>query len=49
MCVTHGKPCVHMHGIWNVYKIGWRLVCRGGEEQKGKAGKKERERKERKG
>ena len=40
MSVTHGKPCVHMHGTWNVYKIGWRSVCGRGEEQKGKERKR---------
>ena len=53
--MTHGKPCVHMHGTWNVYKMGWRSVHRGEEEQKGKGkeGKEEmkekRERRRRKG
>ena len=39
-CRTHGKPCVHMHVTWNIYKMGWRSVRRGGEEQKGKEGKR---------
>ena len=39
-----------MHGRWNVYKMGWKSVRRGGEEQKGKEEKKEqRERMRRKG
>ena len=44
---THGMPCVHMYGTWNVYKMGWRLVHRGGEEQKGKEEKKEKRERER--
>ena len=39
-CRTHSKPCFHMHGTWNVYKMGWRSVHRGGEEQKRKEGKR---------
>ena len=41
MCVTHG----HMHANGEVYKRGGKLVHRGGEEQKYKEGKKNREKK----
>ena len=42
-CVTrHAKAnaCVHMHVNGKVYKSGGKSVCRGGEQQKGKEGKK---------
>ena len=47
MCVTHGMPCVNMHGTFEGYKYG--VVCRRGEKQEEKERKKKvRERKERK-
>ena len=48
MCVTHGMPCVNMHGTFEGYKYG--VVSRRGEQQEGKGRKKkkERERKEKK-
>ena len=45
-CVTHGKPCVHMHVNGEIYKRGGKLVRRGGEQQKGKEGRKKRRKKE---
>ena len=47
-CRTHGKPCVHMHVNGEVYKMGYKSVHRGGEEQKGKEGKKEKKEKKKK-
>ena len=39
-CVTHGKPCVRMNVNGEVCKRGGKSVRRGGEQQKGKEGKK---------
>ena len=47
-CRTHGKPCVHMHVNGEVYKMGYKSVRRGGEEQKGKEEKKKRRKKKEK-
>ena len=47
-CVTHGMPCVNMHGIFEGYKCGSYLYKEGGARRKIKGKKKERERKERK-
>ena len=46
-CVTHGKPCVHMHVNGEVYKRGGKSVRRGREQQKGTEGKKRRKKRER--
>ena len=51
-CMEH--PCVNIYGTWNVNKMGWISVRRGGKEKKGKEGKKrekkeKRERRRRKG
>ena len=45
--MTHGKPCVHMHVNGKVYKGGGKSIHRGGEQQKGKEGKKIIRKKER--
>ena len=33
-CVTHGKPCVHMHANGHAYKMGGQLVEKEKEEEK---------------
>ena len=45
-CVTHGKPCVHMHANEHAYKMGGQFLEKGNKEEKEKEekGKKERAR-----
>ena len=47
-CVTHGKPCVHMHANGHVYKMGGDQFIEEGRSIKEKIRKNKRERKERK-
>ena len=51
-CKAHGKPCVHMHGTWNVYKMEWSQFVEGErnkkerkEKGKGREGKEEKKQK----
>ena len=46
-CVTHSKPCVHMHANEHAYKMGGQFV-EGGRSIKERRRKKKRKRKERK-
>ena len=48
-CVTHGKPCVHMHANGHAYKMGGQFVEKGRRRKERKRKKKKkRVRKERK-
>ena len=58
MCVTHGMPCVIMHGHVETYKYGieggskfssWGSIKEKEEERKRERGERRREREERKG
>ena len=48
-CVTHGKPCVHMHANGHVYQMGGDQFVEEGRsiKKKGEGKRKGRERKER--
>ena len=47
-CVTHGKPCVHMHANGHIYKMGGDQFVEERRSKKERRRKKRMERKERK-